>query len=87
MAATALVQVEVAQTVKDEVERFLEHEGMTLSDAFRIFLERTAQEQAIPTEVFRPNAETIEAMEEARRGEMPSFNSVEELMAHLNADD
>lgn len=87
MAATALVQVEVAQTVKDEVERFLEHEGMTLSDAFRIFLERTAQEQAIPTEVFRPNAETIEAMQEARRGEMPSFNSVEELMADLNADD
>lgn len=87
MAGTALVQVEVAQTVKDEVERFLEHEGMTLSDAFRIFLERTAQEQAIPTEVFRPNAETIEAMQEARRGETPSFNSVEELMADLNADD
>ncbi len=87
MAATALVQVEVAQTIKDEVERFLAHEGITLSEAFRIFLERTAQEQAIPTEVFRPNAETIEAMQQARRGDMPSFNSVEELMAHLNAED
>jgi len=37
--------------------------------------------------VFQPNAETIEAMEEARRGDLPTFNSVEELMADLLAED
>ena len=87
MASPALVQVEVDPALKMQVEKVLEHEGLSMSDAFRIFLERTAQEQAVPTQVFRPNAETIEAIEEARRGEMPSFTSLEELFAHLNAVD
>lgn len=30
---------------------------------------------------------TIEAMKEARRGRLASFNSVDDLMADLNADD
>lgn len=36
---------------------------------------------------FVPNAETIEAMEEARRGELLCVTSIEELFAVLNADD
>jgi DNA-damage-inducible protein J len=34
-----------------------------------------------------PNDETIAAMKEARRGNLPSFATVEGLMADLNADD
>ncbi|MDB5556283.1 MAG: hypothetical protein JWL86_6267 [Rhizobium sp.] len=34
-----------------------------------------------------PNAETIEAIEAARRGEMTNVDSVEHLFASLNADD
>jgi hypothetical protein len=33
-----------------------------------------------------PNAETIAAMEEARRGDMKSFNTVDELMKDLDRD-
>lgn len=87
MAAGALIQVEVPQAVRDGVEEVLAHEGLSLTDAFRIFLERTAQERAIPTEVFRPNADTLAAMEEARSGDLPFFDSVDRLMAHLNAGD
>jgi hypothetical protein len=36
---------------------------------------------------FVPNAETIEAMLEARRGELVSVGGIEELMADLKADD
>lgn len=36
---------------------------------------------------FLPNAETRAAMEEARRGDLESFHSVEVLMADMNADD
>ena len=36
---------------------------------------------------YDPNATTIEAMKEARRGGLKSFASVEDLMADLNADD
>lgn len=34
-----------------------------------------------------PNATTIEAMKEARRGGLKSFASIEDLMADLNAGD
>ena len=34
-----------------------------------------------------PNAETIAAIEELERGGGKSFDSIEELMAELNADD
>jgi len=34
-----------------------------------------------------PNAETIEAIEAGRRGEVASFNSLKDLMADLNAED
>ena len=34
-----------------------------------------------------PNAQTIEAMKEARAGKLQSFNTIDDLMADLNADD
>lgn len=40
-----------------------------------------------PPRPFVPNTETIEAMEEARRGELLCVTSIEELFAVLNADD
>jgi hypothetical protein len=39
------------------------------------------------TRPFTPNQTTIEAMEAMGRGEFKSFNTVEELMKDLNADD
>ena len=82
-----LVQAQVEDDVRSSVEAVLSQEGMSLTEAFTYFLQRTAQEQAIPSEVFRPNAESIEAMEEARRGGLRSYSNVEELMADLNAED
>jgi len=34
-----------------------------------------------------PNRETVEAMKEARRGNLKSFDSVDDLMADLDAED
>ena len=44
-------------------------------------------EQVLPSDQLIPNEETIEAMKEARRGALPSFESVEALMVSLNAED
>jgi DNA-damage-inducible protein J len=41
----------------------------------------------LPRESEIPNAATVAAMEEARQGELPAFNSVAELMAELNSED
>jgi DNA-damage-inducible protein J len=49
---------------------------------------RIAKEKALPFEPLMPDAETIEAMEAARRGEfVGQFKTVDELLARFNADD
>ena len=52
-----------------------------------MMLTRIAREKALPFEPLVPNKETIQAMKEARGGNLPSFASPDELMADLNADD
>jgi DNA-damage-inducible protein J len=61
--------------------------GLTVSDAFRLMMVRIAEEKALPFEPLVPNAETIEAMKAARRGELVTVSSPEELLASLNEDD
>jgi DNA-damage-inducible protein J len=41
----------------------------------------------LPFEPLVPNEETIAAMREARAGNLPSFDTVEALMAGLRAED
>ncbi len=44
-------------------------------------------EKALPFAPLVPNPTTIEAMREARRGNLPHFATVEELFDDLHADD
>jgi DNA-damage-inducible protein J len=48
---------------------------------------RTVAERALPFDPLIPNAETVEAMRAARRGEVVKVGGVEELLADLHADD
>ncbi|GFZ84146.1 type II toxin-antitoxin system RelB/DinJ family antitoxin [Elstera cyanobacteriorum] len=87
MAANALVQARVDGQIKKEAAAVLATIGLTVSDAVRLMLIRIAHEKAMPFDPLIPNAETIAAMEEARAGGLPSFDSIEALMADLHADD
>ena len=87
MAANAIVQARVEQSVKDEAASVLAAMGLTISDAMRLMLVRVAREHALPFDPLIPNGETIAAMREARAGGLKSFKTVEELMADLNAND
>ena len=87
MTANTVVRARIDAQTKEEAAIVLEAMGLTLSDAFRIMLTRIAREKALPFEPLVPNAETIEAMKEARRGTLPSFASVDALMADLNEAD
>lgn len=51
MAANALVQTRVDSAVKDRAAAVLEAMGLTVSDAVRILLTRTANEGALPFEL------------------------------------
>ena len=85
MSANAVVRARIDEHIKNEATVVLAAMGLTISDAFRILLTRGANEGALPFEPLVPNAETISAMREARRGKLPSFNNIESLMADLNA--
>lgn len=87
MAANALVQTRINGAVKAEASAVLATMGLTVSDAVRLLLIRVARDKALPFEPFRPNAETIAAMEDARAGRLETFDSIEALMADLNEED
>jgi DNA-damage-inducible protein J len=87
MPANAEVRARVDAWVKEEAAAICAAAGLTLSDAFRMLLLRTVAERALPFDPLTPNAETVEAMKAARRGERVKVGSAEDLLADLHADD
>lgn len=86
MSANAVVRARIDEHIKIEATAVLAAVGLTVSDAFRLMLTRVAHDKALPFEPLIPNDETIAAMREARHGKLKSFDSIEALMADLNAD-
>jgi len=62
-----VVRARIDEHVKAEASAVLASIGLTVSDAFRLMMVRIAREKALPFEPLVPNAETVEAMREARR--------------------
>lgn len=87
MSTSVVVRARIDGHIKEEASAVLAAMGLTVSDAFRIMLTRVAHEKALPFEPLVPNATTIEAMKEARRGGLKPFATVEDLITDLNADD
>ena len=82
-----VVRARIDERVKKEAAAVLASIGLTVSDAFRLMMVRIATEKRLPFEPLVPNAETVEAMRAARRGDLVTVGSVDDLVADLNADD
>lgn len=82
-----VVRARINKDIKIEAEAVLAAIGLTTSDAFRLMMMRIATEKALPFNPLIPNEETIEAMKAARRGELHTSGSIEQLFEDLNADD
>jgi DNA-damage-inducible protein J len=87
MAENAVVRARIDAHTKDEASAVLGAMGLTVSDAFRLLMVRIAKEKALPFDPLVPNAETIEAMRAARRGELVTAGDLTQLLSRLNADD
>ena len=87
MATNSVVRARIDGRIKTEAEAVLASIGLTVSDAFRMMMVRIATEKALPFEPLVPNAETIEAMKAARRGELTKVGHADDLLESLNADD
>ena len=79
MSATAYVGTEVDPAVRDSAAKVLESIGLSLSDAIRLMISKTARDNRLPFDADAaleeeygekiPNALTRETMEKAERGE------------------
>ena len=82
--------IKIDPELKEQAQDLFESLGMNLTTAVNIFLRQSVREQAIPFRIGEPvpNAETLQAIRDARRGVGLSrgFTSVKELMEDLNAD-
>jgi DNA-damage-inducible protein J len=87
MSTNIIVRARIDEDIKKEAAIVLAEIGLTLSDAFRMLLIRIAREKALPFEPLVPNKETIEAIKAARRGDLVTIGSVDNLLAELNAND
>jgi DNA-damage-inducible protein J len=83
----SVIRARIDGRIKIEAEAVLAAIGLTTSDAFRMMMVRIAKEKALPFEPLIPNAETVEAMKAARRGELVSVGSANNLLESLNAGD
>ena len=86
MPQNAVVRARINGRIREEASAVLEAMGLTASDAFRMMMTRIATEKAPPFEPLVPNAETVAAMKEARRGNPPPFARVDDLMAGRDAE-
>ena len=85
MAEKPIVRARIDERTKREAAAVLKTIGLTVSDAFRLLLVRVAAEKALPFESLNPNAETVEAMKAARRGELVKVGKPDKLLRKLNA--
>ena len=72
---------------KELASQALQAMGLSISDAIRMLMLRIADEQRLPFDVKVPNKATLDAIAELESGNGKKLDSLEALMADLNADD
>lgn len=90
--ATSPTQIRIDSTVKADANELFNELGIDMSTAVNMFLRQCILHSGLPfkVEVPRFNAETLAAMEEARRisrdPNTPSYSSMEDLKKALLSD-
>jgi len=67
--------------IKEEAAHYLSQIGLTTSEAVRLFLHNVVLHKGIPFELKVPNAQTLQAMQEADAGINLESISIEQLLA------
>lgn len=81
----AVVRARVDEKVKQEAAKVLSAIGLTVSDAFRMMVTRTAAEKKLPFEPLAPNKKTLAAIKASRVGKGRRVGTVADLMKELNS--
>ena len=81
------VRVDVDRAVRDEAERHLADQGLTIGQTVRIVLEQLAAGCGPDFGPLVPNRTTVEAIEAARRGDVVELGSPADAIVELNRED
>ena len=94
MPKTANINIRIDSDMKSTLDEIFSHVGITVADAFNIFLHRVIIVGGMPFDMTLPNynAETMAAIQEARdiasgKIQARSYSSTKEMIGELDADD
>ena len=85
-AKTETIRARVEPKLKHEAEAILKALGLSATDAITMFYRQVTLRRGLPFDVRLPNAETVEALEQAETGEglIECANGLEELRARFD---
>lgn len=81
------VRARIDPDTKARAAAALEAMGLSVSDAIRLMMLRVADERRLPFEVKVPTAATRKAIDDLEAGKGERFDTIDALMADLNAED
>ena len=82
MAKTAMIRARVEPTLKQQAEECFSELGLSATEAITLFYKQVTLRRGLPFDVRIPNAETIEALQQARDEEgLTEYAGVEDLKA------
>ncbi|EJF82254.1 type II toxin-antitoxin system RelB/DinJ family antitoxin [Bartonella doshiae] len=79
------IQARIPDEVQEIASAVIKSTGLTVSDAVRMFMTRIARDKALPLDLFQPNPETLQAIEDAEMGRVER-TSLDGLRAMIRAD-
>ena len=83
-AKTGVIRARIDPELKSRAETILHAVGLNASDAIRLFYRQIALHQGLPFDVRIPNAETRQAILDARAGEdLTDYASTSDLFTKL----
>lgn len=79
------IQARIPDEVQEVASAVIKSTGLTVSDAVRMFMTRIARDKALPLDLFQPNPETLQAIEDAEMGRVER-TSLDDLRAMIRSD-
>ena len=85
MAKTAMIRARVEPTLKQQAEECFSELGLSATEAITLFYKQVTLRRGLPFDVRIPNAETIEALQQARdRQGLSEYANLEDLKAAID---
>nr|WP_281432508.1 type II toxin-antitoxin system RelB/DinJ family antitoxin [Bartonella vinsonii] len=79
------MQARIPDEVQEIASAVIKSTGLTVSDVVRMFMTRIARDRALPLDLFQPNPETLQTIEDAEMGRVER-TSLEGLRAMIRED-